>query len=573
MREVHGKPVSPGYARGKAFVYDPLKAVELPRRSIQPGQVSTEHTRLHEALERSAKELRAIEKRVVSELGRAEAEIFSAHLAMLKDKSFIRRVKDRIEGELINVEHALDQEVADLTRLLSEVESEYLRERAKDVRDIGRRVLKHLGHGPQDALRSLSCETVLVTEELLPSDTLNIDRGHLVAFVTERGGGTSHAAILARSLGIPAVTGVPNAITEIPDGAEVLVDGETGKVTVAPSSVEIVDFAGEKDRYDTVTAQADEAERKTSVTGDGTPVQLMANVGRPEEVALVLKHNLAGIGLFRTEYLFLEAHVPPEVELQASVYEQVVKKLSTRPVTIRTLDLGGDKKPPFLETHFEYNPSLGTRGLRFSLMHKDLLCAQLIAVLKSASRGNVRLLFPMVLGSDDLCKAINETKAAADRVGVERVPSIGAMIETPAALFELDEILRFVDFVSIGTNDLVQFLLAADRSATDLAAEEMLLHPSVLRAISRVVEAARKLDRPVCVCGEAAGNPRMACLLVGLGVRELSMSPTRAARVRSAIRRNHISDLRNLAQETLQAKSSKSIRDLINRIEIAGPAT
>jgi len=571
MHVLRGKSISPGYGRGKAFIYDPFKAAALPHRRIARGHVSSEYERFHRAVEKSAAELQAVEKKVFTELGRAEAAIFSAHLAMLKDATFIRKVKERIARDLVNVEHALEQEIADLTRLLSEVESEYVRERAKDLQDIGRRVLRHLGHGPQHALKSLARDTVLVTKELLPSDTLDLDRRHLAAFVTERGGGTSHAAILARSLGIPAVTGIEGATDLIPGGAVVLVDGVAGTVTVGPTHDEVTVFRAEKRQYDAETARADEAEWKESVTLDGVEVRLMANVGRPEEAGIVLKHNLGGVGLFRTEYLFLRADHPPDRDFQAAVYSRLAARLSPRPVTIRTLDLGGDKKPSFLESRFEHNPSLGARGLRFSLAERDLLRVQLEAIVKSNARGNVRVLFPMVLGEDDLRAAIGELRAAADRVGSRRLPPVGAMIETPSALFELEEILSLADFVSIGTNDLVQFMLAADRSATDLAGEDMMLHPSVLRAISRVVEAARGRGRSVSVCGEAAGDPRMACLLVGLGIRELSMSPLRAARVRTAICANSFGDLQTMARRALESKAPEGVRKIIDRIAIGTP--
>jgi len=568
MRILRGISISPGYARGTVFIYDPLRAVELPRFSIEPGEVATEHERFHTGLEKAAEELRAVEKKALAELGRAEASIFSAHLAMLRDKSFIQKVRERIASELVNVEHALDQEIADLTRLLSEVESEYIRERAKDVKDIGRRVLKHLGHGAGDALKSLPAGTVLITEELLPSDTLDIDRPHLAAFVTERGGGTSHAAILARSMDIPAITGVANATTAIPNGADVLVDGNAGKVTVEPSSNNVSRFRDDERHYDDESTQADESEGLESITQDGVEVRLLANVARLGEVDAVRRHNLEGIGLFRTEYLFMETDQPPDKKWQSSVYRAVIEKLPTLPVTIRTLDLGGDKKPAFVERDFEHNPSLAARGLRFSLAHRGLLRTQIDAILESGPNANVRLLFPMVLSSADFREAIAETKAAACREGVKGIPPLGAMIETPSVLFELDEIFALADFVSIGTNDLVQFMLAADRSTADLASEEMILHPSVLRAIAKVVEAARKHNRPVCVCGEAAGNPRMACLLIGLGVRELSMSADRAARVRLAIRLSHAFDLERLARQALESESFLDVKRLLGELTI-----
>jgi len=568
VRILRGTAISPGYARGAAFVYDPFRDAELPRYGIDSAQVTAEHKRFHEALDKAVEELQAVERKVFAELGRAEAAIFSAHLAMLKDKSFIERVKARIERDWVNAEHAVDREIAELVRLFSEVGNEYIRQRASDVKDVGRRVLKHLGHWARTGAGTLPPQAVLVAEELLPSDSLDMNRSHLAAFVTERGGGTSHAAILARSLGIPAITGVADATKQIPNGADVLVDGEIGEVIVTPGSNNLARFSKQKTEYDRETAKAQHAESLESVSKDGVKIKLLANVGRLEDVDVVLRHKLGGIGLFRTEYLFLESDQPPDKARQKSVYAEAIRKLPGCPVTIRTLDLGGDKKPRFLARQFEHNPNLGARGLRFSLAEKELFLTQVEAVLESSSLGDVRLLFPMVLGGDDLRQAVREVGLAAHRVGVKKLPLLGAMVETPSALFELEEILNLVDFVSIGTNDLVQFMLAADRSAVDLGGEEMVLYPSVLRAIAEVVAAAQEKNRPVCVCGEAAGNPRIACLLVGLGVRELSMSPDRAARVRVAIRSNLVSELERLARDAVEARAVGAVKRLASEIRI-----
>jgi phosphoenolpyruvate-protein phosphotransferase len=560
MEILDAKPISPGYARGTAFVLNKAEQPEIPRYSIGPDEIPSEHGCFHEALEKSSEELKELQERLVSELGQAESRIFAAHLALLKDPQFISKVKDRISRNMVNVEHALKEEMDDLTALLSELENEYMRERANDIHDIRDRVLKHLGSAADKKLRSLPPGSVIVAEDLLPSDTLNLDREHVAAVVTERGGTTSHMAVLTRSMGVPAVSGVVNACRRIPDGAEVLVDGVNGKVTIGATESNLNRFVAEKDKYNHIGSQAAQEEQTECITSDGTKVELLANIGRAYEAADVLEHNLAGVGLFRTEYIFMQSSEPPACQTQVRAYQEVAERLAPRPVTIRTLDLGGDKMPQFLAPKFENNPSLGNRGLRFSLMERQLLHTQLEAILRTAENfDNVRILLPMVMGKEDLSRAVEQISSAAEELHMHHTPRIGAMIETPSSVFELDEILQVADFVSIGTNDLAQFMLAADRNSLYLLAENAVLHPSVVRAIRTIVQAAQEYDRPVCVCGEEAGNPPIACLLVGLGIRQLSMSPVRAGRLRYALRRNSCSRLQEIAECALKSESPAKI--------------
>lgn len=560
MEILDAKPISAGYARGTAFVLNKAEQPEIPRYSIGADEIPSEHERFHEALEKSSEELKELQERLVSEMGQAESRIFAAHLALLKDRQFISKVKDRISRNMVNVEHALKEEMDDLTALLSELENEYMRERARDIHDIRNRVLKHLGSAVEKKLRNLAPGSVIVAEDLLPSDTLNLDRTHVAAVVTERGGTTSHMAVLTRSMGVPAVSGVANACRRIPDGAEVLVDGVHGKVTIGATESNLNRFVAAKSEYNHIDSQAAREEQTECITSDGTKIELLANIGRAYEAADVLEHNLAGVGLFRTEYIFMQSSRPPACQTQVRIYQEVAERLAPRPVTIRTLDLGGDKIPPFLVPRFESNPSLGNRGLRFSLMERHLLHTQLEAILRTAKDfDNVQILLPMVMGKEDLSQTVERINSVAKELDMDQIPQIGAMIETPASVFELDEIFQVADFVSIGTNDLAQFMLAADRHSLYLLAENPVLHPSVLRAIKTIVQAAQEYDRPVCLCGEAAGNPPLACLLVGLGIRQLSMSPVRAARLRYALRRNSCSRLEEMARYALKSESPAKI--------------
>jgi len=556
MKILRGKSISPGYARGKSFIYGEVLRPHAPRYKIDPSRIPDEYARLHRALAWSRQELTDLQQRVLAELGQAESEIFRAHLALLSDENFTSKVKDRVSQDLVNVEHALHEEIEDLAKLLSDVENEYLRERASDVYDIRRRVLKNLGHGSERVLRSLPLDSVLVAQELLPSDTLNLDRSHVAAIVTEHGSETSHAAILARSLGIPGVTGVAGACSEIPPEADVLVDGESGTVTLTPEHAQVKVFTTGKHRYNHDSAEALSQRYLRCETLDGVSVSLMANIGRADEAPHVRQSALDGVGLYRTEYLFLDANEPPSLDVQTDAYASVADAMVGMPLAIRTLDLGGDKKPRFLLPRFENNPNLGFRGLRLSLIESGLFCTQLRAILRTGKQHeNVSVLFPMVLGAGDLRSAIDHLKEVSQEEGCQENFSVGAMVETPSALFQLPAILELVDYISLGTNDLTQLMLAADRNAVEMMGTASVLHPSVLRAISAVVEAARECGKPVCVCGEAAGDPCVACLLVGLGIRQLSMSPVRGDRVRQAIRKHSVADLEDFAHVVLRCNS------------------
>ncbi len=558
-----GRSVSPGYARGSAVLFDRAAEVEIPRYNIDDSQVSQELSRFHEALERSCRDLRQLENRVLAELGDVQSSIFSAHLGLLQDKEFVERIQQRIRTRQINVEQALDVEVVELARLLGTLESEYLRERAQDIRDIGARLMRQLARGDVDAPAELPPNSVIVARELFPSETIDLDRKQVAAIITEEGGENSHAAILARALGIPAVTAIEGAMDRIPPGCRLLVDGQAGQVTLSPNQAASDAFAVSRIRYEDDSVQAAQTESLPCVTLDGKQITLLANLNRPCEVDLVHRHHLRGVGLFRTEFLFIDCWEPPSYERQLQTYRQLIEDLGDFPLTVRTLDLGGDKLPLFLEAQKETNPYLGLRGLRFSLAHRDLFEPQLRALLTALGDHDLRLLFPMVLGESDLREGIMMVESIASELGLGWLPKIGAMIETPSSLFALDEILKLVDFVSIGSNDLTQFMLAADRNAADLADEYSVLHPSVLRAIAAVADAGLKANREVCVCGEAAGDPATAGIFIGLGITNLSMSPVRAARVGMQLRNQSYDRLVELARQALQSASIGETKQLL----------
>ncbi len=566
-----GIPVSPGYANGIAVVYDYEieRRLKLPSRSISHSEVESECNRLDDALGQSSQDLKSVEQTALDEPRLvASVALLSVHSAMAEEIAEL--VRNHIGREFVNVEQALDAVIRDFVERLQKLDNDYFRQREQDVRDVGRRMMGHLSGSPPWPDRPLPPGSVIVARELLPSETIELAKSGVVAIVSEYGGTFSHTAIVARSLGIPAITGICNATSQIQPGMRLLVDGETGSLVIAPSEAEEVSFAAREREFRFRKAAIAANEELPCVTRDGVEITLLGNIGLPAEVDGVSRHNLAGAGLFRTEFLFLEAHQRPSLEMQLELYSSMARGLDDLPLVIRTFDLGGDKLPPFLLSEgSDIHTRLHLRGLRFSLDEVRLLDSQLRAILHVAQTADVRILFPMVVGSDDFARAIAAADAAADQLGVLRRPPVGAMIETPAALYALDEIVELADFLAIGTNDLTQYMLASDRDLAEGTDDCTAMHPAVLRAIKQIVEAAEKRECPVCVCGEEAGDTNFACLLVGLGIRELSLTPTRAADVRRVLRDIACIDARELADLALQCRTPQQVRALFQHFPSA----
>ena len=567
MPTLEGIPVSPGYAAGTAIVYayEIERRLKVPHHSVTRSEIGTECARLDDAVEQSNRELKRAEQSARSEPGRADsADLLTAHSLLVDDVA--AKVKQRMGRDLVNVEQVLDDVINEIVERLCQLDNAYLRERQQDIRDVGHRILRHLTGAPPWSHEPLPADSVIVARELLPSETIELAQSGLAAIVAEEGGKYCHTAILARSLRIPAVTGIPTVTSQIQPGMRLLVDGEAGRVTIDPSPSEMERFSKLKRDYERSAVAIAADEMLPCITQDGIEISLLANIGRPEEVEQVGVHNLSGVGLFRTEFLFLESRERPSFQVQLEIYEQAAGALADRPLVIRTFDLGGDKWPAFLSSEQAGpHPSRHLRGLRFSLAEGRLFETQLRAIVQVAQGKDVRLLFPMVVGSHDFSRAAAAVDGVVHELGVARRPRIGAMIETPAALFALEEILEVADFVAIGTNDLTEYMLATDRDAADLTEECTPMHPAVLRAIKQVIEVAGAKHRPVCVCGEEAGDADFACLLAGLGIRELSMSPVRAAAVRQRLRNINCQSARHLASEALRCRAPEEVRLLLAR--------
>lgn len=576
MLLLEGLPISPGCAKGIAIVYDYEieRRIELPSHSISQADIESECKRVDDALKHSARDLKAASQAGLSEPRLEDsAALLSVHSTMAKEIAAI--VRQHIGRELVNAEEALDAVIREFVVRFGQLDSTYFREREQDVRNVGRRIMGHLSGATPWPERPLPPGSIVVARELLPSETVELARAGMAAIVAERGSTFSHTAIVARSLGIPAVTGIANVTSLVPPGMRVLVDGEAGRVVLSPSEAEEASFADRAREFQIRNGAVEADEHLPCVTRDGVELSLLGNISLPAEVEHVSQHHLAGVGLFRTEFLFLESHQRPSLETQLEMYSEMARGLDELPLVIRTFDLGGDKLPPFLlSQNADDHANIHLRGLRFSLSEVQLLETQLTAILHVAQTADLRILFPMIVGIDDFARASAIVDRLTDRLRLLRRPPIGAMLETPAALYALDEILDLADFVAIGTNDLTQYMLAANRDLAEGIDDCTATHPAVLRAIRQIIEAAERRECPVCVCGEEAGDPSFASLLVGLGVRELSLMPTRAAAVRHRLRQINCVDAHELAGLALQCRTPQEVRDLFQKLpsaEVSAP--
>ncbi|EKK01997.1 phosphoenolpyruvate-protein phosphotransferase [Rhodopirellula baltica SH28] len=574
MKRMEGNSLSIGLAKGVAVVlgYELQRTITLPSDDVSDpisrSNVSGECDRMDVALEKSKQDLQDLKSIATDNTSIASAiDLVSAHASMAGEIASL--VKDRISHDLVGVEDALESVICQTVGRLTKIDNDYLRERETDVRDIGQRMKRHLMGMTATRLDELPENAIIVARELAPSDAIALANSGIVGIVTQVGGNLGHTAIIARSMGIPAVSGIANATQRITSGMTLLIDGDAGIVTAEPSEQELSEFdsrmAVANRESDTLQANhSDPATASTCQTLDGTDITLYGNVGLAADLDQVLHHGLAGVGLFRTEFLYLQSERRPDTESQRLLYEQMAARLGDRPLVIRTFDLGGDKLPPFLSQDENVDASsLSLRGLRFSLAEKDLLRSQLTAIVRVAQEADVKILFPMVIGGHDFSQAIAMVDEVVEECNAFKRPQIGAMIETPAALFCLVEILELADFIAIGTNDLTQYLLAADRELSAENDQVTAMHPAVLRAIHQIASAAKRWDCPVCVCGEEAGDPEFAEVLIGLGIRELSVTASRSEKLRTAIAKMDSTHASALALKAQDCRCPQEVRQML----------
>ena len=562
---VQGIPASQGIAYGQVFVYI-QSDVEVPSYAVDPEKGIDEIARFDRALVITRQQISKIKNEVERNIGPEEALIFDAHLMVLEDQALIGETIREFEGTRRNIETCFNKVAARYIQAFSEIDDEYLRERAGDIRDVAQRVLQNLLGQAENSLTRLADKRVVVANDISPSDSAGIDRSTALGIVTDSGSKTSHAVIVARSMKVPAVVGVRDLSQRVQDSDWVIVDGYDGLVIINPSESTLFRYGRLREQREGVESRLLEANRQPAVTLDGVAVTLMANIEKVDEVKLVQDYNAEGIGLFRTEYLYLNsARVPSEAE-QAVAYRTVVEALAPFPVVIRTLDLGGDKPMAGNPGLFpkESNPFMGFRAIRFCLEHTDIFKDQLRAILMASAHGKVRVMYPMISGAEELARAnavLDECKAELRTKGTafDEKLEVGTMIEIPSAAATSDLLAQECDFFSIGTNDLIQYLLAIDRVNDRIAHLYEPTHPAVLRTLKNIVDEAHRAKSPVSVCGEMAGDPVLVPLLLGLGVDALSMTPPLIPAVRYLVRAMKMADAKKLAKEALGLASPKEI--------------
>lgn len=563
-----GVPVADGVASGRAHLVLPHDVVFTDERPLRPGQEAEEVKRFRLAVRRARDEIQAYREVLVGDTDETGLRVLDAHLLLLEDPELLRAVTQEIKTGRFPATRALRHVFQRMITALEAAGTEYFRARSDDIRDVKRRILRHLT-GAEAERASIPEGAVVVAPELAPSESTLLDPSRVAALITDHGGSTSHAAILARSRGIPAVAGLVDLSHHVSDGDWILVDGHTGQVIVRPGRAELKAFETRQRRWAKHSEELRRREKEPCVTRDGHPIRLLANIESAQDVEIVLGFGAEGIGLYRTEYFFMgSAHLPDE-EGQYRAYRTVLKRLRPHPVTIRTLDVGGDKFASYLGTSRADNPFLGLRGIRFLLLHRDVMKAQIRAILRASVHGQARMLFPMISSLEELRelnRVVDEAEAELRADGyafAERVPR-GIMIEVPAAVAMADLLARECDFFSIGSNDLIQYTLAVDRGDERVAHLYDGFHPAVLRALAATLDAGKRLGILVTSCGEISGDLHGAALLVGLGCTSLSMGGPRIPEVKNLLQRVALPDLRALAEEALRQSTGNAVRSVVH---------
>src|ERR1043166_4484400 len=559
-----GIPVSVGVCHGKILIIGRTRPA-IDRCKVAENALPEEVNRLEKALIQTRHEILEVQRKVSEGMGAHEGGIFDAHLLVLEDRTLLDEVVRVVQQEKVNAEYAFHMVAERYATTLAAIEDDYLRERATDMRDVTSRVLNNLlGVDHEVDLRHLSEPCIIVSHDLTPSSTAQLDKRNVLGFCTDVGSKTSHTAIMARSLRIPAVVGLNNASSQMESGQSALLDGFEGFVIVNPTEQTLFQYGKVMRRHATMQEKLGDILHTPAMTLDGKAVPLSANIEQPADTEAVKANGADGVGLFRTEYLFLNRDQLPGEEQQYEAYRVTAAALQPFPVVIRTLDLGGDKFLSHLQVTAEMNPFLGWRAIRLCLQEKDLFRAQLRAILRASAEGNVKLMYPMISGLDELNQANALFEEYKTELRRENAPfdenlKVGAMIEIPSAVMVADSLARRVQFFSLGTNDLIKYSLAVDRMNEKIAHLYEPTHPAILRLIKETVDAAHRHQIPVSVCGEMAGDPVLVPLLIGLGVDELSATPPLVPAVKFIIRRLKLDGAKELAAFALNCESASEI--------------
>lgn len=566
MMLLQGIAASPGYVIGVAKV---LTAKTAPIEKIQLAneQLDNEINRFDAAIAATRLELEAIHAQLLEQKKEHESEIFEAHLMLLEDEELIDRSKELVQSEQVNVEFAFHTVSEEIAEMIGGLDDPYLKERAADIRDVSRRVLNKLLGISDEALNDDSGPIILFAEDLTPSDTAQLDPAKVIGFVTQAGGRTSHSAIIARSIGIPAVVGIgSNMENAVKNGQYVIIDGTDGKIYINPDEAMVARYSQLQQQQLEIRKLHQTYLNQPSISSDGVQVELVANIGLVKDAELAASAGAEGIGLFRTEFLYMDADQLPSEDVQFEAYRKAAEAFGDNsPIVIRTIDIGGDKEIPYLKLPKEDNPFLGYRAIRICLDRPEMFKTQLRAILRASAFGNLKIMFPMIatLGEWRQAKAmLEETKQELSAAGIAYNPRIetGIMIEIPAAALLADKFAKEVDFFSIGTNDLVQYTLAADRMNPKLGYLNDPLHPAVLLLIERVITAAHANGKWAGMCGEMAGQKHALPILLGLGLDEFSMSASAVLPARALLAKLSQQDMKQVAQAVLELSSAEEVR-------------
>ncbi len=568
MRTLKGIAASAGITVGKAYIYRPAE-LTVERQRVEDTEA--ELARLQRALDESKEQLSEIYAKAEAEVGEETARIFEAHLLILDDPALLEEVRGKIEGEHLNAEAALADAIEGYAAIFDAMEDEYMRARAADVRDVGQRVLRNLLGSEGESLAGLSSPVIVVAQDLTPSDTAQMNKEMVLGFCTAMGGTTSHTAIMARILGIPAVVGLGDAALSIRSGDTLIIDGGEGIVRVNPDEETIERYTRLEREFKVRRDEAKVAAQLPARTRDGHRVEVVANIGDVDSARIALEYGAEGVGLLRTEFLYLDRTTMPSDEEQYEAYHAIAELMGQRPLIIRTLDIGGDKQLPYLDIGEELNPFLGWRAIRLCLEQTDLFKAQLRAILRAGHGHNVKVMFPMIADVEEVRQAksiLAEARAELEASGIPFASDVevGIMVEIPAAAMAADILAREVDFFSIGTNDLIQYTMACDRTNERVSYLYEPLHPAILRLVKRVIDAAHKEGKWVGMCGEMAGEPLAIPILLGLGLDEFSMNASAIPEAKAIIRSLSLAEAEEIAAKALKLPSAEEIRAYVKRM-------
>jgi phosphoenolpyruvate-protein phosphotransferase (PTS system enzyme I) len=567
--QLKGIPAAPGIVVGRAHIFG-TQAMRPTERVITEKEIPREIEKFKKALSKTRKELLDIEKKISKEMGVEHGRIFGAHLLVLEDSVLINEVITRLKKTRKNIAFVFTEVLNKYISALSGAKDEYLRDRITDITDVAKRVLKNLIGTREKNLEDLEEKCVVIAYDLSPSDTAMMHRGRVLGFATDIGGRTSHTAIMAKSLEIPAVVGLETVTDIIKDGDQVILDGIHGMVIVNPTPKVIKKYTEDKIKYEGIERELIELKSLPGETLDGKKIIVAGNIELPEDVSSVISHGAQGIGLYRTEYFYMNRSDLPTEEEQFNAYRSVATRMKPAPVTVRTLDLGGDKFLSQLDVPREMNPFLGWRAIRFCLARPDIFKVQLRAMLRASAYGNLKIMYPMISGVSEFNQANGLLEEVKEELRAEKIPfdeeiPVGAMIEVPSAAITSDIIAKQASFFSIGTNDLIQYSLAVDRVNEKIAYLYEPAHPAVLNLIKMVIDNGHREGIPVGLCGEMAGDISLTMILMGLGLDEFSTSPIAVPEIKKVVRSVNYSKAKEVAEIAMKFTTGEEVRDFARK--------